>query len=93
MTIDENSIITPTMKSFNSWYIQEQVKPLIAHKVEEYENRLSKVKGFIGDVDAEQERINNDLIDNIVQKNEKMREIDLALKSIMKGGKSKKEWS
>jgi hypothetical protein len=91
-TIDWNSIMTPTMKSFTNWYMQEQVKPVISAKVEEYKKTLSKVKGFIDDVYAEEEQINNDLT-NILQKNEQMQKTDIALKSIMKVDRSNKQSS
>jgi hypothetical protein len=83
ITIDEASIMTPTMKEFTEWYNQKHVGPLIKKPVEKHQETLSKVKGFYEDVDAEEKKIDYDLVDNTLLKNKKMRKIDLALKLIM----------
>jgi len=76
-------MFTPTMEKFIEWY-ENQSKPVIADKVEAYKKILSKVNGFYDDIDTEKEEIEDDIRDNVLLENEKIKKLDLALESIMK---------
>jgi hypothetical protein len=73
---------TPILDKFNEWY-QNLSKSVIAAKVKEKKDQLSKVKGFFDDIETEQEEIETDIIDGTLLPNKRVQKLDLALKRIM----------
>ena len=58
-------------------------KPVIENKVIGYAKILSQVPGFFDDVGVKKEGIDDDIRNNALLKDKKIKKVDLALKSIM----------
>ena len=81
--LDTRDLATPTMHKFEKWLREKHLEPIIADKVKSFEDRLSKVHGFIEDVHAEKENMESTIIHRL-QKNKTVHKIDLALEAIMR---------
>jgi hypothetical protein len=75
-------MFTPTMNKCIEW-CREQTKPVIENKVIGYAKILSQVPGFFDDVGVKKEEIDDDIRNNALLKDKKIKKVDLALKSIM----------
>ncbi|MPZ07231.1 MAG: hypothetical protein GEU26_12595 [Nitrososphaeraceae archaeon] len=73
---------TPTIKKLINWHAK-QTKPVIEDSIKKAKEGLSKVKGFYQDVNTKQKEIETEVLNNVLLKNKKIQEIDLAIESIM----------
>jgi hypothetical protein len=81
-----DSLNTPTMDKFIEWH-QNLTRSVIADKVKEKKDHLSKVEGLYDDIESEQQEIEADIINNSLLTNEQVQKVDLALNSIMNNGR------
>jgi hypothetical protein len=81
-TFMNDYMLTPTMTKFVKW-CQETSKPIIAHRVAEAMEGLSNVRGLIDDIHNKQQEIEDDILNNTLLNNEKIKELDKTLQKIM----------
>ena len=75
-------MLTPTMTKFIKW-CQETSKPIIAHRVAHTTEELSSVRGLIDNIHYKQQEIEDDILNNTLLNNEKIKELDKMLQKIM----------
>jgi hypothetical protein len=82
--IEEDNIISPTMKKFNEFYAKQR-ELIIKDHLKRADEELSDVEAFIENTDEKQEEIENDIINNTLLTNDQTKKIDLGLERIMNG--------
>jgi hypothetical protein len=78
----QNALLTPTMKKFNGW-LEKLSEEINKEAIDQKRKGLEKVKGFYEDVEAEENKIEDDIIENTMLRDKRIQKIDLALKAIM----------
>jgi hypothetical protein len=86
----EDALLTPTMKKFDRW-LEELSEEINKEAIDQKRKELEKVKGFYEDVEAEEEKIKDDIIENTMLHDKRIQKIDLALKAIMRDGLGRSE--
>jgi hypothetical protein len=77
-----NYMLTPTTTKFFQW-CQETTKPIIADRVAEAMEELSNVTGLIDNIHYKRQEIEDNILNNTLLTNEKIRELDRTLQEIM----------
>ena len=70
------------MTKFFQW-CQETTKPIIADRVAEAMEELSNVTGLIDNIHYKRQEIEDNILNNTLLTNEKIRELDRTLQEIM----------
>ena len=75
-------MLTPTMTNFFEW-CKEITRPIIADGLAQATQELSNVRGLIDNIHYKRQEIEDNILNNTLLTNEKIRELDRTLQEIM----------